>query len=61
MNQSLETYLRHYVNKNQNNWVLFLPLAQLALNARKSDTTKESPFFANFGKDPDLLLPGQEF
>ena len=56
MNQSLETYLQHYVNKNQTNWVLFLPLAQLALNARKSDTTKESPFFANFRKDPNLFL-----
>ena len=39
INQLLETYLQHYVNKNQNNLVLFLPLAQLAFNARKLDTT----------------------
>ena len=26
-NQTLETYLRHYVNKKQNNWVQLLPMA----------------------------------
>ena len=47
-NQSLEQYLRHYVNKTQNNWVWLLPIAQLALNSWTSETTKKSPFFANF-------------
>jgi hypothetical protein len=50
MNQSLETYLQHYVNEKQNNWVTLLPMAQLALNNRESDTTKATPFYANFGK-----------
>ena len=52
--------MTHYISKNQINWVLFLPLAQLALNAQKSDTTKKSLFFANFGKNPNLFLPGRE-
>lgn len=30
-------------------------MAQLALNAKVSDTTKETPFFANFGKNPNLF------
>ena len=54
-NQSLEQYLRHYINSTQNNWVSLLPMAQLALNAKQSDTTKVSPFFANFGKNPNLF------
>lgn len=54
-NQSLEQYLRHYVNNSQNNWVSLLPMAQLALNAKVSDTTKVTPFFANFGREPNLF------
>ena len=54
-NQSLEQYLRHYVNDTQNNWVELLPMAQLALNAKVSDTTKVTPFFANFGREPNLF------
>jgi transposase InsO family protein len=60
-NQTLETYLRHYVNDNQDNWVSLLPMAQLAINAHVSETTKISPFFANFGREPELQassLPG---
>ena len=59
INQFLEQYLRYYINATQSNWVWLLPIAQLAINAQQSDTTKESPFFANFGKDPELFLPGR--
>ena len=55
-NQSLEAYLRHYVNYAQNNWVSLLPMAQLALNNNASETTKESPFFLNYGKPPNLFM-----
>ena len=54
-NQTLEQYLRHYVNYAQDNWVALLPMAQLALNNVENDTTKISPFFANYGKDPNLF------
>jgi len=54
-NQSLEQYLRHYVNNIQNNWVLLLSIAQLALNTKISDITKITSFFANYGKEPNLF------
>ena len=33
LNQTLEQYLRHYINYIQNNQVLLLPAAQFAYNA----------------------------
>lgn len=56
-NQTLETYLRHYVNANQDNWATLLPVAQIALNDLPSDTTKVTPFFANHGRN--IALPGR--
>ena len=55
INQSMETYFKHYVNCKQNNWVSFLPITQLAHNNKKSDTTGLTPFFANYGKHPELF------
>ena len=56
MNQTLETYLRHYINHAQSNWVELLPVAQLAINDHRSDSTKVSPFFANFGKHANINM-----
>ena len=53
LNQTLEQYLRSYVNEQQNNWVELLPLAQFALNSAKSQATGTSPFFANYGYEPE--------
>ncbi len=53
LNQSLEQYLRSYVNHKQDNWVEFLPLAQFAHNSAKNETTGMSPFFANYGYEPE--------
>jgi len=53
-NQSLG-HLRHYVNNTHSNWVSLLPMAQLAPNAKVSDTTKVTLFFANYGKEPNLF------
>jgi RNase H-like domain found in reverse transcriptase/Reverse transcriptase (RNA-dependent DNA polymerase)/Integrase zinc binding domain/Chromo (CHRromatin Organisation MOdifier) domain len=52
LNQTLEQYLRSYVNQQQDNWVQLLPMAQLAYNGAKSEPTGVSPFFANFGYEP---------
>ena len=50
-NQTLEQYLRCYVNYRQTNWVQLLPLAQFAFN--NSDcVTGVSPFYANYGFHP---------
>ncbi|KAH7562161.1 reverse transcriptase [Bipolaris maydis] len=51
-NQTLEQYLRMYVNKLQDNWVEYLPAAQLAYNSTKSATTRQSPHYANYGYEP---------
>lgn len=56
MNQTLEVYLRHYVNHAQDNWVSLLPMAQVALNNAYAESIGTSPFFANFGKDPNLFM-----
>ena len=32
LNQTLEQYLRHYINYMQNNWVLLLPAVQFTYN-----------------------------
>ena len=55
-NQLLEVYLRHYVNYAQNNQVLLLLIVQLALNNNILETTKESLFFLNYGKTPNLFM-----
>jgi hypothetical protein len=56
LNQTLEQYLRFYVNYQQNNWVELLPVAQLAYNSTATSTTGISPFYANFGFNPASAL-----
>ena len=55
INQSLEQYLRHYVNNIQNNWVSLLSMTQLTLNAKVLDITKITSFFVNFDKKSNLF------
>jgi len=52
MNQTMEQYLRIYVDDQQIIWVSLLPLASFTYNATTQNTTKMSPFFANFGREP---------
>ena len=56
LNQTLEQYLRCYVNYEQNNWVELLPTAQWAYNSSDNEAISMSPFKANYGYDPDLEL-----
>ena len=53
MNQTLEQYLRCYVDQEQDNWVSLLPFAQFAYNSTENSTTKMSPFYANYGYNPE--------
>jgi len=48
MNQTVKMYLRHYVNRNQNNWVQLLLTAQFVYNNAQNKTTEETPFWANY-------------
>jgi len=52
LNQTLEQYLRNFVNFRQDNWVKLLPMAQFAYNSAVTETTKISPFYANYGYEP---------
>jgi hypothetical protein len=53
INQILEAYLRHYSTFQQDDWADLLPLAEHAYNTATSETTKVSPFFANYGFNPE--------
>jgi hypothetical protein len=55
-NQMLEQYLRVYGNYQQSNWLELLPLAEFAYNNALSTTTGVSPFFANKGYHPNLMI-----
>lgn len=52
LNQTLEQYLRCYVNQQQDNWVELLPMAQFAYNSARNETTGMTPFYANYGYEP---------
>ena len=52
INQILEEYLRHYCSWKQDDWDELLPLAEYAYNLAISETTKMSPFYANYGFEP---------
>jgi hypothetical protein len=52
-NQTIEQYLRCYLNYQQNDWVKLLPMAQFAFN-NSAAITGISPFFANYGRHPNI-------
>ncbi len=56
INQVLEQYLHAYTNYQQDNWALLLPLVEFAYNNATSATTGVSPFFANKGYHPRLMM-----
>ncbi|KAI1869633.1 uncharacterized protein JN550_005614 [Neoarthrinium moseri] len=61
MNQTLEQYLRCYINYEQDNWVELLPIAQFAYNSSETESIGTTPFYANYGFNPDMTkepLPG---
>ncbi len=54
MNQMIEMYLKHYINKNQNNWVQLLSTAQFVYNNTQNKTMRETPFWANYEYNPKV-------
>ena len=52
INQILEEYLRYYCSWKQDDWDELLPLAKYAYNSAISETTKMSPFYANYRFEP---------
>jgi transposase InsO family protein len=52
VNQILEQYLCCIVNYQQDDWTDFLPLAKFAYNNTMHSSTKQTPFFSNYGHHP---------
>lgn len=60
LNQTLEQYLRCYINYEQDDWVKWLPTAQLAYNSAIQESTKQSPAYANYGFNPEIFRTPRE-
>ncbi|MBW0496315.1 hypothetical protein O181_036030 [Austropuccinia psidii MF-1] len=54
VNQILEQYLWMYVSYNQDDWNTWLPLAEFDYNNSDHSSTKQSPFFTVYGRDPQF-------
>jgi len=54
----LEQYLRAYINYQQDDWCGYLPLAEFAYNNGYQETIKKTPFFANYGINPEYEMIG---
>ena len=54
VNQTLEQYLRMFLNHQQDNWATILPVAQFTYNSYSNTSTATAPFTAVFGYIPTL-------
>ena len=54
MNQTVETYLQHYVSRTQENWVQLLSTAQFVYNNTRNEITGVTPFYVNYGYNPEV-------
>jgi hypothetical protein len=52
VNQILEQYLRCIINYQQDDWANLLPLVEFAYNNTLHSSTKQTPFFSNYGHQP---------
>jgi hypothetical protein len=52
VNQTLEQYLRCYVDYNLDDWAWLLSTAEFAYNNAKHESTGHSPFFLEYGRHP---------
>jgi transposase InsO family protein len=60
LNQTLEQYLRCYINYEQDDWVSKLPTAQLAYNSSIAESTQLTPMYANYGYNPEAYRTPKE-
>jgi transposase InsO family protein len=57
LNQTIEAYLRSFVNHEMEDWVDLLPMAEFAYNNSVTSATGLSPFYANYGYYPIASNP----
>jgi transposase InsO family protein len=60
VNQTLETYLRTFINYDQDNWYSLLPLAEFAFNNSVSQATQRTPIYTNYGYHPRTIWTSSE-
>jgi len=60
LNQTIESYLRAFVGKEQDDWVRLLPMAEFAYNNSVTTGNGISPFYANYGFHPATPNPPTE-
>jgi hypothetical protein len=58
INQTIEAYLRSFINYEMGNWVGLLPMAGFAYNNSVRQATSISPFYDNYGRHPGSTNPG---
>jgi hypothetical protein len=56
VNSVLEQYLQCYINYQQTNWNILLPIAEFAYNNTVHASTKQTPFFANLDYHPKFSI-----
>jgi len=56
VNSVIEQYLRCYCSSTQSDWCSFLPLCELAYNNSIHKSLGKSPFFANYGFNPNFNI-----
>ncbi|MBW0478010.1 hypothetical protein O181_017725 [Austropuccinia psidii MF-1] len=54
VNQILEQYLWMYVSYHQDDWHTWLPLAKFSYNNAEHSSTKQSPFFTIYERNPSF-------
>jgi len=53
INQEIGTFLRYYINYQQNNWTKWLAAtAEFQYNNKRHTATEQTPFELNFGQHP---------
>ena len=52
INKYVESILRAFINPQQSNWDILLPLVEFSINNAYQVSIKTSPFFINFGQHP---------
>ena len=52
INQEIRTFLQHYVNYQQDDWMNWLAAAEFQYNDKKHVAMEKTPFELNFGRHP---------
>ena len=55
MNQTVETFLRTYIDFDQRNWARLLPITEFAINNKNAASTGVNLFFLSHGYHPKIL------